>query len=492
MPDNLKRFAKDTSWAFISIAIAAVIQFFLRILLARYYGAGDLGLYTLAFSIYSFGLIFSGFGVDSGLVKYTAESEGNSSRVNELVTGGVTLSFITGCVMGAILYLSSSYIANTFFKMPELTVLLQIISIAFPFIALEKAALGFLNGVRRMRLYALINIIQNGLVIILTLIFTLTGYDIKYVVVALVVPVVLMSFISIIYIRNSISKPNLLEHLTIIKILFTFGLFVVLANTMGTIMTYISSTLLGYYLTDVDVGIYAAAGILIQAIIILPAAVQRITGPMIANYWGKGEVRNIEHIVNITMKYTAFYAILSAFIIGFLSQDLIKLLFGLEFLSASLPLQILLVGIIFSAIQISVGNALSSTAYVKMIFRLTSIGVLLSLILNILLIPRFGIIGAAIATSSTNLISSLIMLYFTQRLIKIKIDWLWFIKLIGLTIIIIAGTYIAITIFNLYACIVMALIALVIIMLRFFTTYRERESLQQILHFPLNWPFARK
>jgi O-antigen/teichoic acid export membrane protein len=485
MPDNLKRFAKDTSWAFISLAVAAIVQFFLRVLLARHYGAGDLGLYTIAFSIYSFGLIFSGFGIDSGLVKFTAENEGNSSYINTLVTSGVMLSLITGCLIGLILYLSASYIANYFFHMPELTILLKIISIAFPFIALEKATLGFLNGMRRMKLFAFINIAQNGLVFILTLIFTFTGHDIKFVVISLVVPVILVSFISLIYIYKSIHKLKLLEHFPIIKMLFTFGLFVVLANTMGTIMTYISSTILGHYLKDIDVGIYATAGILIQAISLPPSAIQRISGPMIASYWGKNEINNIENLVNVSMKYTAFYAILSAFILGFLSKDFIRLFFGGEFLSASTSLQILLVGIIFNAIQISIGSALSSTAYVKMIFRLTIFSVLFSLILNVLLIPRFGIIGAAIATSATNIFSSLIMLYFMQRLIKITIDWIWFVKLFGVTALIVLGTYGLTKIFNHYAIVVVALTVLIIIMFLYFTTNKEKNYVRRILHLPL-------
>jgi O-antigen/teichoic acid export membrane protein len=481
--DNLKRFIKDTSWALASLAIAAVVQFILRVFLARYFGPADLGLYTLAFTVYLFGLIASCFGTDFGVTKYVAEAEGNSKRINLLVTSGISISFVSGCIMGLILYLASPYIAINFFRMPELTALLRIVSFAYPFIGLEKATLGFLNGVRRMRFFAFINIFQNILVIVMTIIFALTGQDIKYAVVALIIPVALISFIGLFFIRESLFRTNMAEYSMAIKMLLLFGFFIVLGNGMKAIQTYADSMLLGHFMKDVDVGLYAVAGILIQVVCLPPQAIQTITGPMIALYWGKSEIDKIEYLVNGCIKYTAFFAILCAFALGFLSQDLIKLFFGKDFVDAAFPLKILLVGTVFSAISTSVGSALASTAYVKKNLMLTGIIVLLGIILNILLIPPFGITGAAVATSTTMTISALAKLCFIQRLIRIRIDWIWIVKLFGFSVIISALAYGIGKIFNLYACTLLALIILITIMLRYFMISEDRKQIRKILSF---------
>jgi O-antigen/teichoic acid export membrane protein len=483
MTDSLKRFIRDTGWAFASLAIAAVVQFILRIFLAKYFGPADLGLYTLAFTVYSFGLIASCFGTDIGVTKYVAEAGGNSNRINLLVTSGISISFVSGSIMGLILYLASPYISIYFFKMPELTALLRIVSFAYPFIGLEKTTLGFLNGVRRMRFFAFINIFQNILVIVMTIIFALTGHDIKYAIIGLVIPVALISLIGLFYIRKSLSWPKMTEWLPAIKMLLAFGFYVVLANSLGTIQTYTDSTLLGYFMKDVDVGLYAVAGVLVLAVRLPSQAVQVITGPMIASYWGKNEIGKIEYLINKCMNYSAFYAISVAFVLGFLSHDLIVLFFGKDFVDAASPFQILLVGAVFPAIGTSIGSALANTAYVKITFRITGIAVLLNIILNIILIPKFGIIGAALATSTTMTVSSLIHLYFIQRLIGIRIDWIWFVKLFGITVLIAAGAYGIGKIFNLYACTLLALIILITVMLRYFMTSEDRKQIRKILSF---------
>ena len=483
--DSLKRFTRDVGWVFTSLTIAAIVQFVLRVFLARYFGPADLGLYTLAFTVYSFGLIVSCFGTDFGITKYVAAADGNLNRINLLVTSGISISFINGCVIGLILYLASPYISIYFFKMPELTALLRIVSFAFPFIGLEKATLGFLNGVRRMRIFAFINIFQNILVIVLTIIFTLLVQDIKYAVVGLVIPVALISLISLFFIRESLSRTNIAEYSRAVKTLLAFGFFLVLGNSMGVIQTYTDSTLLGYFMKDVDVGLYAVAVTMVLVVRLPPQAIQTITGPMIALYWGKNEIDKIQYLVNGCIKYTAFCALLGAFVLGFLSHDLIRLFFGLDFVAAAFPFQILLVGAVFAAIQTSIGSALESTAYVKKQFMLTGIIALLGIILNILLIPPFGITGAAVATSTTMAISALIRLYFTQRLIKIRIDWIWIIKLFGFTVIIATLAYGIGKFFNLYACTVLALIILIMVIQRYFLNGEDRKQIKELLHLQL-------
>lgn len=483
MPESLKSFIKDTSWSLASLVIAAAVQFILRIFLARYYGAADLGLYTLAFSVYSFGLVFSGFGINVGLVKYVAEHKEDTRNINILMTNGSAISVFSGCIMGLLLYLSAPYISNYFFRLPELTPLLRFISISFPFIALEKSVLGFLNGLRRMRLFALINIMQNILVIVLTFLAISRGLGISYAVLALVLPLIFISLISLAFVRKSISGFKIAGSSVVVKMLLAFGFYVVLANGMGTILTYTDSLLLGHFMTEIDVGYYTVAIILVQMVALPPSAVQSISGPMIASYWGKNQKENIGILINRCMKYAAFYAILVALVIGFLSRDLIVILFDNNFITAALPLQILLVGAAFNAIQASIGSALSSTAYVKIIFKLTGITVLLNIILNIILIPHFGITGAALATSSSIAASAILQLYFTQRLIGIKIYWLWFARLFGFSIIIAAAAYGVGKFVNPYVCTVLAILILFLGILKFFVDREDRKQIMQIIHF---------
>ncbi|MBN1600770.1 MAG: flippase [Chitinispirillaceae bacterium] len=485
MRNNVELFLRDTGWSLASLMVTAALQFVLRAFLANYFGPEDLGLYTLAFTVYALGLVFSGFGINSGMVKYIAENKADNLNIKRFVSGGVTFSLIIGSMLGLILFLSAQPIADYFFNMPELAILIKIVSFAFPFIAIEKAVLGFLNGLRRMRLFSVINIFQSMLVIILTIIFAVKGYEIEYAVIGLTVPVILVGTASLFFIRKQVSLSLFFKSIPVSRILMSFGLFVVLANAMGTIMTYASSTIIGYFMNESDVGVYSIAVLFVQVITLPPSAIQTITSPTIAGYWANNNTENIESLVNTCMKYTAIYAIMISFVIFFMNREFIQLLFKEEFLPAAEALRILLPGAVFGAIQTSVGGALSSTAYVNRIFLLSGLGVIVSIITNSILVAHFGITGAAIATSITTTVSALILIYFTRRLIGIKLDWLWFVKLFGLTASIGAATFGLSRVMNISICIFLGLLLLALLIIKLMIPDEDKKYIYGLIHIRL-------
>jgi O-antigen/teichoic acid export membrane protein len=139
---RLSKTMRDIQWSFISLAISSFVHFLLRVVLGRELGASGLGLYTLVFTIYMFGMQFAAFGIGAALTKYVAEHNENLNKIEEFVSSGVIGSFISGLTFGIILYLSSNAIAINFFHCSEMVYLLKITSFCFPFIALQKTALG--------------------------------------------------------------------------------------------------------------------------------------------------------------------------------------------------------------------------------------------------------------------------------------------------------------------------------------------------------------
>ena len=481
MRTGMSRFVRDVGLSFASLAISAAVHFALRVFLARYLGEGDLGLYTLSFTVYSFGILFGAFGIGAALTKYVAEFREDASRTSMLLTNGIIASFAIGCIMGLLLYAGASTIANRFFNMPELAALLRIVSIAFPFIAMEKATLGFLNGLRQMRLFAIINISQNMLIVALTVLLVLSGYGLKGAAWALVLPVVVLSLFSMFIVRDSVARPRLSPFITAAKPLLAFGGFVVLANSINMIQTNADSVMIGYFMKDVDVGIYAAAVTLSQAILLPSWALQAITGPMIATLWGKGDRAGIEKVVNDTLKYTAAFIIPIAFAAVILAPDLLKLIFGERFMSATDSLCILLIGTGFHAIWASVGTALSSTAYVKVIFILSSVSVAANILLNVLLIPHLGITGAATATSSAAFLAFLLQLYFTQRLVGIRIQWKWIFGISLFTSLLGGGSYALAHLISPYVCLLIFLVLFGAVFLKFFLGKEQLASIKQLV-----------
>jgi O-antigen/teichoic acid export membrane protein len=192
---NLKtnKTIRDIQWSFISLAITSFVHLLLRITLGKKLGPSGLGLYTLTFTIYLFGMQFAAFGIGSALTKYVAENYDCISKVKEFVSAGVAGSILSGSVMGFLLYLFSDLISIQVFKSPEMVELLKITSFCFPFIAIQKAVLGALNGMQKMRLYAIIGIVHTISIMILSIFLVMIlDMNVKGAIIGFVLPTIVL------------------------------------------------------------------------------------------------------------------------------------------------------------------------------------------------------------------------------------------------------------------------------------------------------------
>jgi len=121
----------------------------------------------------------------------------------------------------------------------------------------------------------------------------------------------------------------------------------------------------------------------------------------------------------------------------FFAKDIVTFLFTPEFLPAVLPLAILIIGTVTYGILASVGGIFASVGKVNLSLKISAIHAVVSVLLNIVLIPTYGIIGAATATAASYVLTVGVDIYFLRKALKIKLDTLWYMKmamLIGLSI----------------------------------------------------------
>jgi len=411
---KLDKTMKDVQWSFISLASSSVAQLLLRITLGKELGPSGLGLYTLIFTIYMFGTQFAAFGIETALIKYVAEYKDDSLKIHKYISSGVFGSLISGLTTGIFVFILSSFISKSLFHSLEMIDLLKITAICFPFIAMQKAVQGALNGYRSMKVFAYLNISQNLLVLVFSIFFVLfLKMGIRGAVIGLVMPTIVVGVLSLYSIRNNfIFYPELLK--SILKDLSLFGFYVVLANSLGIVNTQIDSLMIGYFMNKADVGYYAVATIFIQGVLLIPNAVQRITTPAIAAYYGKNDSKSIEKLIKTTMLKTFGVTLLISLFIAIFGKFIIISLFS-DFLPAYTPMLVLLIGYSIYSALISVGGALSSVGQVKIVFKISMICTSINVLFNIILIPEYGLIGASIATSLSLILTSIIQMYFISR-----------------------------------------------------------------------------
>ena len=409
----------DVQWAFISTATVALAHLLLRTILGRDLGPEGLGIYTLAFTTYLIGVQFAAFGTGSALTKFVAEHLEDRGTVQQYISSGMLSSIITGAAMGAILFLLAPFIAVSFFHTPALESMIQLTAVCYPFIAVQKAVLGTFNGFRRMKPYAFLNISQNvSIVVVSVLLVSAANMGVMGGVIGYVAPTILISALCPLMIRDWINGGCGWWNLPALRVTTAFGFYILLGDSIAYLNTQIDSILIGYYMSPTDVGIFSVAILFVQVLALIPSAVQQVTMPVTATMFGRGDRAGATKLFYATLKKSIVITLAIAVAIALAAPYIIPTLFSDDYLTAYLPLLILLPGYALGSSFIAVGATLFSIGKERIPFRISAVSVVLSVVLNIILIPYLGLYGAALATSITMAFNFALRFVVTKHLLE--------------------------------------------------------------------------
>jgi O-antigen/teichoic acid export membrane protein len=196
-----------------------------------------------------------------------------------------------------------------------------------------------------------------------------------------------------------------------------FPLFVI--SSMYVLMSYTDTVMLGMLADTTVSGIYAATS-RIALLVSLPLVfINSVLIPYIASLYHGDRFTDLQYIVTMASR-TAGLLALPVFIILGVSGDVVLGLFGEEFTSGKTALNILIAGQLVNVLSGSVGALLMMTGQHHFAAKVVTLCAMLNILLNYLLIPEFGINGAAAATAITVIIWNAVFVASTRRRIGIK------------------------------------------------------------------------
>jgi len=415
-----RKFALDISWVFFSQIITLVIGFLLNVILGRFLAATSFGLFTMMFTIYTIASLVAGIGIPPAIVKYVAEFKENKEKLNIFVSCGVVNSVFFGVIIGLILFLFSSPLADIF-NMPELADLIKIVAFALPFLSVNNTLLSSLNGLREMKSYSFLIIVRSVLLISFVILLIYMGLGVKGAALALLLAEVGALFLLVFLSRNLFSFITQ-DYLKTTRELVKFGSRLFLASAIYLVNTRVDMLLVGYFLTDKDVGIYAMAVAFTNVFFMVPVSVSKITYPMMSENYGKKLHQANEILMNKMMKYSLLILSILGILIIFFAQDIIIFLLGSEFLPVVIPLTILIIALIFFGPLSSTGSAFSAASRPDIAFKINLMRLVPNVALDVLLIPKLGITGAAIATAISMFIGGIIGIHLRYTILRVRMD----------------------------------------------------------------------
>jgi len=402
-----RKIAKNTTVLLISQIISYLLSFFYTIYTARYLGVEGFGILSLALAITGiFGIL-----MDIGLTQLTVrEVSRNKSLARKYLNNTITIKFILSLLTFGLIFI----VVNIIGYPQQTSDVVYIITLSI----IIGAFSGIFNSI--FQAYEKMEYQSIGVIISSILMFTGVILSIYYKldILAFASIYLIASIIVLIYSFSIFFKNFFLPKIEfdtnfwkpIIKEALPFGF----AGIFVTIYYWIDSVMLSIMVGNEAVGFYNAAYRLIFVFLSFYAVYITAIFPVMSNFHENAK-ESLKLASNRSIKYMLIISIPISIGTTMLADKIIILIYGTAYLTSILALQILVWTLIFMFVNGICGNLLGAINKQTVMTKITAMAAVLNIGLNLVLIPAFSFIGAAIATVITEFAILPILIYILQK-----------------------------------------------------------------------------
>mgnify|MGYP002133387218 CR=1 FL=1 len=389
--------AKNTFWIALSTTLVKVTRAVVIIYAARLLGTEGYGLFTYATSIVAICAIFSDMGLTNILTRDLATHTEKKPRYLA-TTLVVKLAFLLFVVF--LVALTGPFIS----KFEGASRLMNIVVLSVALESLRSFFYAITRSESKMEKEAGLNIASEVISTIIILVVFLKNPTPYSLAIAYLIGNTIGFLITLISLRTYLRDvPRHIDTALMKPIIQSAWPFTIM-GIFGVFMTNIDSVIIGAFTDTHTLGLYAAAQRPINLLYILPGFFSVSLFPLLAKALKDNEHDKITHV---TEKASLFaLAIALPLVSGgiLIAKPLINVVYGYAYIGAVSTFQILLLALVV----VFPGVILSDVIFVKnkqkMFIKASLIGAIANVVLDLLLIPRYGIAGSAVATLCAQII----------------------------------------------------------------------------------------
>ncbi len=400
--EKFKEILHGSIYSFSAKIIVSLLGIITSIIGARYYGAEMIGLVAILGTVLGIAGLFAVFGMSTSMLRlipeyYQKYSIGASIALYKKFLG---LVLVVSSIVAIIVFILSETIANTVFHKPELTWFISLAAVVLIFQAVGNVNITMIRSLKKIKLFALLELTPKVISLLLLLIFTFMFYDqynLIYIAFSVsIIMTILTSGYLISYISScskKISSNILPSNKDILALSFpmflTGGLFVIIGQT--------DIVMIGMFRSASEVGVYSIVFSLAMLTTFVISSINVMAAPKFSELYHAGKMDELQHVVQKSSKLM-FWTTLPILLVLFLFGKLILSIYGEEFVIGYMALIFLIMGQFVNALSGSVGHLLNMTGYQKEFRNIMLIAAIINISMNYILLPEYGINGAAFAS----------------------------------------------------------------------------------------------
>ncbi len=403
------------------------------------------GLFFAVFAVVQFLDFFRSLGIETALVKFISEYRAlkKYDNIKTIIFTGVSIIFVSTIIISSLLLLLSGILAKNYFKTALALPVLIVLSVWFFTRGVQDTIFSIFYGFQDIFIYSLREV--RSILYLVSLLIIFVFFE------GILVPafawlassiIIIAIFLPILKKRHNLSKYKVKNPKKYVKKIVKFS-FPVMLNSIGdTILGSLDILVLTYFATLADVGVYS---------IILPTSLLLfrfsttliiVSFPISSYLWAKKQLGLLKEGILSMYKYLLLIIAPIAFILISYSFIFLDKLFGADYTVGHVAFKIIMLGVIFGSIAKINNSVLTSIGKPQIVTRIILASATINLITNLLLIPKFGIVGAATATLFSFCLMFMTSLYYLTKFIKFRVPWISWTKIIsGSLLILVLANY---------------------------------------------------
>ena len=436
----LKQIIKGSGLFFLGQVFISIFSSLYTVIVARYLGPTEYGLVSLGVMLTGIVTTFSLLGLQLGLKRYIPHyrSKKEIAKLKGTIINSIFIVLTAACFFAFVSFYFAEAIALKLFKTRDFTTILRIFSLAVPAAALFRLFQEIFLGFKKIKFKVVFEVLTNGLVMLLlaSLVIILRGpaegISLAFLT-SLLLGVIggffLFEFKTFSIFRSKIKNKWEKQRL----FYFCFPLF--LSSIVGLILGWSDTFIIAVMLTPHEVGLYRAAyplGMILGKFI---PSFGAVFIPLASELYSEKRTEEIRRLYQITKRWIFILALPLFTFILFFSKKIILVFLGKAYLESWTVLVVIALGsLLFSSAGLAY-QLLQIFEATKKIFMVDLTGAGLNLLLNFLLIPRLGILGAAISCSFSLSFIHLGNMVLGRQYINIRFDPFEYLRLIVISVI---------------------------------------------------------
>ena len=392
-----QKIAKESTITFFGMVYGNINRYLYTALLARWVGIEYLGIYALANSIMLISEVLGKMGMESGIMRFVSRlnADTDSKKIQRIIVSALKMTASFSLVIMIGLIISARYIVTQILNaQPILTTVMIVFAVAIPFNALTSVSAFATQGFKRLKYKTLVIQFLNPTLLLVSMILCFWFVSMES---AIMAPMIVFFVMIVLLKRVSGVTINQIRQARIDTELLKFSFPLMFIIILQTFMHWMDILMLGYFTDAATVGLYHPAVRTAGLLNALIVSFISIYAPVMSQLHNEGDFSEMSHLYKLVSRWMITFAIpISLVFIIYPSK--MMLLFGPDYMAGASVLVILTVATFIHAAFGAASPALGMSGFTRLILWNSLGAFILNIVLNVALIPKYGILGAAWAT----------------------------------------------------------------------------------------------